>query len=117
MSLLSDRLVRHPLVFREVNDRINEVAARMSVASGYVGGFTQFDFLCECSLSNCVQTVELRLDEYNAIRSSPKHFVMHAGHEDTENVIVKNDRFVVVEKTHDVDEVNASDPAPDEQRS
>ena len=112
MSLSVDRLVRNQILFREVNDRISDVVERF-------GDLREIDFVCECSQSDCVETVQLDLDEYKAIRSSPRLFVICPGHEvlEVENVIDRNERFALVEKTRHVDLVEDSHAARDDQSS
>jgi hypothetical protein len=105
MPLSLERLVRNQVLFREVNDRINDVADRFDVVDGT-------DFVCECSREDCTQTLRLELSEYEGVRSAPTLFVIAPGHEtpEVEIIIEENDRFALVEKTHAVDIVIKSDP-------
>jgi hypothetical protein len=105
MPLSLERLVRNQTLFREVNDRISDVADRFDIVDGT-------DFVCECSREDCTQTLHLELSEYEGVRSTPTVFVIAPGHEtlEVETVIEENDRFAVVEKTHAVDIVIESDP-------
>ena len=98
MSVSLERLVRNQFLFREVNERIREVTEGFSIVRSA-------DFVCECSRADCRETVELDLDEYEGIRSTPTVFVIARGHEfpEIENVIDTNDRFMLVEKTHAVE--------------
>jgi hypothetical protein len=107
MSVSLDRLVRNQVVFREVNDRIKEVLDRLD------GAVLRADFVCECSQADCVESIELELDEYRAIRSSPRLFVITPGHEvsEVEDVIETNERFMLVEKTRHVELVEGSHSA------
>jgi hypothetical protein len=71
MSLRLDRMVRNQLMFREVNDRIAEVAPAGNPV----------DYLCECSHPECKATIHLTCEEYEAVRSSSNLFVIAPGHE------------------------------------
>jgi hypothetical protein len=104
MPLSRERLVRNQVLFREVNDRISDVADRFDVVDGT-------DFVCECSREDCTQTLHLELSEYEGVRSRPTVFVIARGHEspEVEIVIEENDRFALVEKTHAVEIVIESD--------
>jgi hypothetical protein len=61
-------------MFREVNDRIREAAGR-------AGGVDAWEFICECDDLDCVQTVSLTIDDYDARRARPvsRIVVDHAG--------------------------------------
>ena len=56
-------------------------------------------FICECSDGDCVDTLELSLEEYDRIRSVQAWFVLTPGHADPalDRVVDENDQFVVVE--------------------
>ena len=104
MSAVSiDRLVRNQVIFREVNERIREVAEQFDVKSGVA-------FICECSNERCAASIELDLDEYDTIRSSPTLFLIAPGHETlkVENVVETNDRYALVEKIRKVELVTKS---------
>jgi hypothetical protein len=104
MSVSIDRLVRNQLIFREVNERIREVAEHFNFERSGV------DFICECSVDGCSESIELDVDEYRAIRSSPTLFVIVPGHETltVEVVIETNDRYMLVEKVRKLDLVTES---------
>jgi hypothetical protein len=104
MSVSIDRLVRNQVIFREVNERIREVAEHFNFDDSGI------DFICECSVDGCSESIELEVDEYKAIRSSPTLFVIVPGHETlkVEVVIETNDRYMLVEKIRKVDLVTES---------
>jgi hypothetical protein len=87
------RVARNEALFRQVNERIEEVNESL-------GADEPSDFLCECGDENCTAPVSLTVAEYEAIRSNPTHFVIAHGHEviDVERVVEQNERFTVVEK-------------------
>jgi hypothetical protein len=90
------RLTENELLFRDVNERIEDVA------SGFGGDETAYDFLCECSNADCAQRVSLTLRQYEGIRARPLRFVIAEGHEtpDIERVVeTVAPGVVAVEKT------------------
>jgi len=97
MTAESDRIkraARNQSLFREVNERLQDIAdSFQSVSSTAV-------FSCECAALSCTEQIEMSMDEYEAVRSHPNHFAVLPGHvfADVENVISENERFVVVAK-------------------
>jgi hypothetical protein len=85
--------VRTRLLFREVNDRIADVSLETWRTSEPVG------FLCECGDAACVETLDLKVADYEAIRSETTRFLVRAGHEspELEDVVERIDGCVVVE--------------------
>jgi hypothetical protein len=86
-----ERLARNEALFREVNERIEEVKAS---ESGTV------EFLCECGVETCIEVIKLAPNEYEALRSDPTTFAVLRGHEieDIEIVVSERDHFLVVRK-------------------
>ena len=84
---------RNEVLFREVNERIEEIQTGEGVAR-------RFDFLCECADRDCIERLSLSLAEYEDIRSESTHFVVLPGHEapHVELVIQRGDGFSVVRK-------------------
>lgn len=103
MSVCIHRLVRNQLLYHEVNERIRELAEHSDSKSGAT-------FICECSREDCVESMELELDEYKAIRASPTLFVIAPGHETlkVENVVETNDRYALVETIRKLELVTES---------
>jgi hypothetical protein len=88
-----ERAARHQTVLREVNEQI---AKRTELASAT--GFSLF--ICECSDTNCAESLEITPAEYEAVRSKGACFLLVPGHqqEGNERVVDGNERFLVVEK-------------------
>jgi hypothetical protein len=87
------RIARTEALFRNVNERIAESAARFSA--------DQTEFVCECSDQACTDRVEATLTEYEEVRAKPTHFLLRPGHEDTrvERVVERRGtRHAVVQK-------------------
>jgi hypothetical protein len=57
-------------------------------------------FVCECGDTECSETIQVSIAEYEAARSQPTMFLIVPGHEinEFERVVEQNDRFAVVEK-------------------
>ena len=80
---------RNQLLFREVNERIREVAGR----SGILGPAA---FVCECAHGDCTEAVELALNEYDQVRVRPGAFVIVPGHEAEQEVVVMRETYYSV---------------------
>jgi len=57
-------------------------------------------FACECADLTCTAMMDLRLSEYEAVRSQPNQFAVLPGHvyPDVEEVVAEHDRYVIVSK-------------------
>ena len=87
------RVAKNESLFREVNERIAEVA------EGFENEQTQ-NFVCECSRLGCSKAIELSLAEYAAVREHDRRFAVAPGHLDPEHesVVLRRERFWVIEK-------------------
>jgi hypothetical protein len=96
----TEQLGRNEALFREVNERIEEV-------SGAAGTGDRLDFLCECGRRSCLEAVRMLRSEYEAVRAAPDRFVVALGHEhpEIERLVVRSDYFHVVEKIGDAGSV------------
>jgi hypothetical protein len=101
MPMRAERFARNEALFREVNERVLEVNKEFEAVDGLL------NFICECGRVDCTEPVRLTLNEYEAVRSYPTHFVVVPGHEGpaVESVIAGNERFVVVERHLDETEI------------
>jgi hypothetical protein len=86
------RRARTEALFRDVNERIAESAARSDV--------TETEFVCECSDPTCTHRMDATLDEYERVRGDATTFMVRPGHEqgDIERVVRGGRRFNIVEK-------------------
>jgi hypothetical protein len=103
-----DRAARNEALFRQVNERVREVSEAFATLDP-----SPVDFVCECGRQDCTEPVALRLQEYEAVRSDPTHFVVLAAHviPDIERVIADRGSYVVVEKgAGEQDIARATDP-------
>ena len=96
---MPDRLLQiaeHEIRFREINERLAQDVRGVSPDDATV------EFVCECGVLTCTDTVALTLAEYDAVRGDGAEFVVLAGHEipDAEDVVDRAEGHVVVHK-HD----------------
>jgi hypothetical protein len=94
------RVIRNETLFREVNERIEDVSEDVP-RSEFIG------FLCECGETACVEQIELTREEYEQIRSVPDHFAIKPGHEhpDFERVLNKEEGYAVIDKVGQAEDV------------
>lgn len=94
LDLQRERAARNQAVFREVNEKIDQLNVRLSdlnAASEYV---------CECLDLSCTELISIPHDEYARIRRDPTEFVIVPGHEQphVEEVVHREPRWLVVRK-------------------
>src|SRR5256714_12081918 len=94
-----ERTARNESLFREVNDRIEELSENVE-AQGIApeGGLVEFH--CECGRDGCTERVRMTVAEYEHVRTDNDRFLVVPGHEtpEMESVVESSDRFVVVDK-------------------
>lgn len=104
------RKAKNEAVFREVNDRIEDIATEFGVPD-------EASFVCECGDADCTEMVRMTLREYNEVRQEGRRFAILPGHEDpqVERVVARHGRFSVVEKVGEAGDVaEALDPRDDD---
>jgi hypothetical protein len=97
MGAREERLAKNETLFREVNERVAEVAMN------FVEVETRSDpveFACECGRADCTEPIAMTLVEYEAARTEPTRFVVVPGHEqpEIETVVERHPTYLVVEK-------------------
>ena len=106
------RLGLNEAMFREVNERVEEV----NQAFGSITG--QFDIFCECGDVTCAERLSVPMSEYERVRQEATRFLLIPGHEDptVESVVETHEGYVIVEKEGmDVEQVaEATDPRKDD---
>ena len=103
----ADTRERNEALFREVNERIEDVSTTLTPDD------MPMEFLCECDDRDCVEKVSATRAEYEAIRAVATNFIVLPGHEDpgVEHVVQQTERFLVVEKEGQATlEAEESDP-------
>jgi|tagenome__1003787_1003787.scaffolds.fasta_scaffold20293641_2 hypothetical protein len=84
---------RHQSLFREVNERIDELVENFDLRD-------ELPILCECGTTDCNERIVLTQTEYDSLRLIPTHFAVLPGHDipGVERVVEQNERFLIVEK-------------------
>jgi hypothetical protein len=88
-----ERFARNETLFREVNERIEEVNRSL-------GADGDAEFICECGDEDCTKPVSLSLAEYEQARRDPTHFIISPGHQllDIERTVARTERYAIVAK-------------------
>src|SRR5205814_2215642 len=91
MSVSLELLARNQALFREVNERLLELAEGFPDCS--------MQFVCECSNQECTQTVNMNPEEYESVRGRSTFFVVASDyddiHRDRDQYAVLHDHQVV----------------------
>jgi hypothetical protein len=87
------RLAQNEVLFRSVNEAIEQQAL------GH-GGLDEYQFICECARTGCVDRISLTLAQYEHVRSDGTWFFVVPGHQNptVEFVVEEQPRFMIVEK-------------------
>ena len=73
-----ERLAKNEVLFRSVNESIEQQALRF-------GGIDdEYEFVCECSSTECAEKVTLTLRQYERVRADGTRFVLVPGHTNPE---------------------------------
>ncbi len=88
------RLLKNEEAFRDHNNR------RVAFEEGVAGIDEPVPFVCECGNRDCIEGVELTVDEYTSTHSAANRFTVKPGHvfPEVERVAETGERFWVVEK-------------------
>jgi hypothetical protein len=91
------RFARNETIFREVNERIEELTPSAD----------PLDILCECGNPDCKEPLKVPVGEYERVREEPTHFLVAPGHAiaTIEKVVASTDTFEVVRKRADEGEL------------
>lgn len=91
-----ERIAHNEVVFREANERIEQVADDHALEARPV------PFVCECADTTCVTLVRVTLADYRRVRGNARRFVVAPGHEavlgDEGAVVERHREYLVVEK-------------------
>lgn len=100
MTERDGRQAVNELLFRRVNERIEELAQRTFDSGGDEP--QAWDFVCECHRAECDERLALTIAEYEAVRAQGRRFLVAPSpeHVDTtiEHVVDMSTRYWVVEK-------------------
>jgi hypothetical protein len=88
------RMAQNEALFREVNERVHDVAVNHGVG-------TVYEYLCECANADCTFRLQLQEGEYEKVRADPAQFVVLPVHftPEIETLVSENDRYWLVRKT------------------
>lgn len=91
-ELTKRRLTHNEELFRQVNEAREQ-------ANADAGG-DELSFVCECSDRECTGRIAMTAAEFEAVRNSPRRFVVLPGHEipELERIVEDRGAFEVVEK-------------------
>ena len=111
MGEREERLAGNEALFREVNERIAEVAEHFVEVESTAD---PVKFTCECGNPTCTEHVAMTLVEYEAVRAVPTHFAVVAGHElpEIEQIVERHPNYLVVEKQEEDAEQVARETDP-----
>jgi hypothetical protein len=109
VTLSEERLAKNEILFRAVNERLDELGEAAPWSK-------KTEYLCECSDTSCIVVIELDKEEYERARSRPTVFFVLPGHERpaVEKVVEAHDSYLLVEKLVAVNAVTETDPRSDE---
>jgi hypothetical protein len=93
MDARQERRAKNESLFRDVNERIEEIERDFSVAG-------ESEFVCECDDLDCAKRFAMSLSEYERLRADPTTFAVVPGHQspDDEDVIEYRDDYYVIRK-------------------
>jgi hypothetical protein len=99
------RRARNEALFREVNERIEELET--GLAGSAEEDSLLVGFVCECPNEDCGETIEVTREQYEAVRNNAKRFLVLPGHEDADlaRVVERHTHFLVTEKLDDAAEI------------
>jgi hypothetical protein len=111
MTTEINRIARTESLFRDVNERIAEVAGRL--------GSHDAEFVCECADTGCGERIPVALHEYEQVREDGARFLVAPGHEEPayERVLMQRSEHHVISKNKDPRLAEAArelDPRADE---
>jgi hypothetical protein len=109
-SAAEQAAARNEALWREVNDRIEEVDETLRVLPD--GDLLELH--CECGDPGCDARISITPAEYHDVRSQPDTFAVAVGHEDEviEHVVKRTDRYLVVDKKAFVEREVGADGIP-----
>jgi hypothetical protein len=94
MDEREQRLAQNEALFREVNEKVEAIAA-VHGTDDHV-----YEFYCECSNADCSLQVPATIAQYEAVRAHPTRFLVTPEHSlpEIETVVEKGDTWWVIEK-------------------
>ena len=89
------RVGRNEALYRQVNERIEEINDAFSSITG------SFQIVCECAELECMTHLDVSRELYEQTRAYPTRFIVRPGHEqlEFEDVVEAHADYCVVEKS------------------
>ena len=108
MSTREERIGLNEAVFREVNERIEQLAEAFDLKE------EQLDLLCECGRADCVERISMNREAYEEVRSDAHQFAIRPGHDepDVERVVGHRNGYDLVQKFKGASERIAEETDP-----
>jgi hypothetical protein len=109
MGEREERLARNEALFRDLNERMKEIAHSLTPGEP----MPVLEIFCECGQAGCVEKLVVPIEEYEAVRAHPERFLVARGHEfvEVENVVGQANGYSIVEK-HEVEAAIARQTDP-----
>jgi hypothetical protein len=97
MDAREQRLAQNEALFREVNEKVQAIAA------AHGDDEHVYEFYCECANADCSMQLSATIAEYEAVRAHPTRFIVAPEHwlPEVETVEAKHEAFWVIEKHGD----------------
>ena len=107
MDERKSRRAKNETLFREVNERVEEVTTGLRAVGFGEDEGVLIGFVCECGQEDCSEQLEVRHAQYELVRSDARRFVVLPGHEnpDIERVVDRQGHYFVVEKVGEAAEI------------
>ena len=88
------RIGENEALFRQINDKVEGLNRSLAVLS------TRMSVVCECGRQDCLERIDLGVEEYERVRLDPASFVVKPEHvfPDVEDVVERHDRYWIVRK-------------------
>jgi hypothetical protein len=102
------RVGMNEAVFREVNERLEELAGEFGVRD------ERLELICECGNLSCADRIRMSAEEYEELRRDPTRFAIVPGHEiaEVESVVAHREGYSVVRKLPGTPAAVAEDTNP-----
>ena len=92
MHRSEERAARNEITFRDANAKIDAKRRELEIED-------RTPYLCECEDESCTRLIRLAVDEYDRVRSTPRHFFVITGHEQRDAVVEDHGEYQIVEKS------------------
>jgi hypothetical protein len=108
-STAERRAAKNEALWREVNDRIEEIDETMRILPNDL-----LELHCECGSSTCGARISITPAEYRHLRSQRDTFAVALDHDEAgiERVVERTDRYLVVDKLAVVEREVGADGVP-----